>query len=379
MRNWIVAVSLVSLICARSYADADAKTMHTVQKGDTLQKISKRYHISIPDLKSANNLSSVKLAIGDRIVIPEKGTAAASQADTPRKEKSALKAVAEKSTYAVKKGDNVATIARLHGMSESELMAVNGLKSAKLKPGQQLTVKKAVQSLYTVKEGDNIWSIARKHNMSVNQLKEINGLSDSTLQVNQKLAVAKKEHQQRTHSTEADDEHAERAAYDPKTTPIIASAKIAEVKELSRTEEVADMNLQDRLLLFARKMLHLPYRFGGNGIAAVDCSSYVQKVFSIAGIQLPRSAREQFRVGEEVHKSELNVGDLVFFQTYASFPSHVGIYMGNNLFIHASSREKRVTIDNLNHPYYVSRYIGAKRLLPEAELEGLELQLMPKK
>ncbi|KAF0185821.1 MAG: endopeptidase LytE [Nitrospirae bacterium] len=378
MRNWIVAVSLASLICAGSSADADAKTVHTVQKGDTLQKISKRYHVSIPDLKSANNLSSVKLALGDKIVIPEKSAASASQAATARKEKSALKANAEKSTHSVKKGDTVASIARLHGMSEAELKAVNGLKTAKLKIGQQLTVKKSVQSVYTVKEGDNIWSIARKHNMSVEQLKEINGLADSNLKVNQKLALAIKEQPQRTRSTEADDDHAEQAVFDPKTTPIIASAKIAEVKELSKTEEVADMSLKDRLLLFARKMLHLPYRFGGNGIAAVDCSSYVQKVFSIAGIQIPRSAREQFRVGEAVHKSELNVGDLVFFQTYASFPSHVGIYMGNNLFIHASSREKRVTIDNLNHPYYVSRYIGAKRLIPEAELDGLELQLTPK-
>lgn len=378
MRNWIVAVSLASLICAGFSADADAKTVHTVQKGDTLQKISKRYHVSIPDLKSANNLSSVKLALGDKIVIPEKGAAASSQAATARKEKSALKANAEKSTHTVKKGDTVASIARLHGMSEAELKAANGLKTAKLKIGQQLTVKKSVQSVYTVKEGDNIWSIARKHNMSVEQLKEINGLADSNLKVNQKLALAIKEQPQRPHAAEADDDNAAHAAFDPKTTPIITSAKIAEVKELSRTEEVADMSLKDRLLLFARKMLHIPYRFGGNGIAAVDCSSYVQKVFGIAGIQLPRSAREQFRVGEAVHKSELNVGDLVFFQTYASFPSHVGIYMGNNLFIHASSREKRVTIDNLNHPYYVSRYIGAKRLLPEADLDGLELQLTPK-
>ena len=378
MRNWIVAVSLASLLCAGSFADADAKTVHTVQKGDTLQKISKRYHVSIPDLKTANNLSSVKLAIGDRIVIPAKGKTAASQSDVSRKEKSAQKSVAEKSVHTVKKGDTIATVAKQHGITEKELRAANGLKSAKLKIGQQLTIRKASQSQYVVKEGDNIWSIARRHDMSVDELKDLNGLSDSNLKINQKLVLAKKPEQQKSRPMEASEERTERISYDPKTTPIITSAKIAEVKELSKTEEVADMSLKDRLVLFAKKMLHIPYRFGGNGIAAVDCSSYVQKVFNIAGIQLPRSAREQFTVGEAVSKSELNVGDLVFFRTYASFPSHVGIYMGNNLFIHASSREKKVTIDNLDHPYYVSRYIGAKRLLPDETLEGLELQVEPK-
>ncbi len=374
MRNWIVAASLASLLCAGSFADADAKTVHTVQKGDTLQKISNRYHISIPDLKAANNLSSVKLAIGDKIVIPEKGKTAASQSGAARTEKSAQKAIVDQSVHTVKKGDSIAIVAKQHGMSEKELKAANGLKSAKLKVGQQLTVKRATPALYTVKQGDNIWTIARKHNMQVDELKAINGLSDSNLKVNQKLVLANKTEPQRTRSTEGEEDRPERIAYDPKTTPIITSAKIAEVKELSKSEEVADMSLKDRLLLFAKKMLHLPYRFGGNGIAAVDCSSYVQKVFHIAGIQLPRSAREQFTVGEEVSKSELNVGDLVFFRTYASFPSHVGIYMGNNLFIHASSREKRVTIDNLDHPYYTSRYIGAKRMFPDAKLDVLDLQ-----
>jgi cell wall-associated NlpC family hydrolase len=91
----------------------------------------------------------------------------------------------------------------------------------------------------------------------------------------------------------------------------------------------------------------------------------VQRVFSLVGIDLPRTAREQFRAGELISKEELSVGDLVFFRTYASFPSHVGIYIGNNLFIHASSRAKRVTITSLDTPYFLRRFIGAKRLIPE--------------
>jgi peptidoglycan DL-endopeptidase LytE len=77
---------------------------------------------------------------------------------------------------------------------------------------------------------------------------------------------------------------------------------------------------------------------------------------------LPRTAREQFERGAEVSHGDLQKGDLVFFRTYASFPSHVGIYLGNNRMIHASSRDRRVVVSTLNTPYYRSRYLGAKRI-----------------
>ena len=117
-------------------------------------------------------------------------------------------------------------------------------------------------------------------------------------------------------------------------------------------------------------MLHLPYKFGGTGSIGLDCSAYVQKVYSLAGFTIPRSAREQFQVGDLVDKKELSIGDLVFFRTYASFPSHVGIYLGNNLFIHASSLSKKVTIDSLEAPYYFRRFIGAKRIAQPEDQEA---------
>jgi len=95
--------------------------------------------------------------------------------------------------------------------------------------------------------------------------------------------------------------------------------------------------LTGRVLLYARDLLGVPYRFGGATLRAIDCSAFVQKVFRSIGIDLPRTAREQFKIGREVDRVDIAKGDLVFFKTYSRYyPSHVGIYIGDNYFIHAS-------------------------------------------
>lgn len=144
---------------------------------------------------------------------------------------------------------------------------------------------------------------------------------------------------------------------------ISQSSPGSETEAASPSRELSDMSMQERLVLFAKKLLDIPYRFGGNSLLGIDCSAYVQKVYNVIGVSLPRSAREQFTEGDPVDMEELSIGDLVFFKTYASFPSHVGIYLGNSLFIHASSRSKKVTIDSLDTPYYFKRFIGAKRVI----------------
>lgn len=112
----------------------------------------------------------------------------------------------------------------------------------------------------------------------------------------------------------------------------------------------------------AARFIGTPYLFGGESGSGIDCSSFVQKVFQEHQISLPRTAREQIQLGTDVATSELRKGDLVFFRTYASYPSHVGIYLGDGKMIHASSGKGEVTISDLNSEYYRSRYIGAKRV-----------------
>ena len=117
-----------------------------------------------------------------------------------------------------------------------------------------------------------------------------------------------------------------------------------------------------RIVSTSMDYLGVPYYFGGTTPAAFDCSGYVQYVFAQAGISLPRTADVQYEVGTPISTTDLVPGDLVFFSTYTYGASHVGIYVGDGNFIHASS-SRGVTISSLGEAYYSSRYIGARRIL----------------
>lgn len=111
----------------------------------------------------------------------------------------------------------------------------------------------------------------------------------------------------------------------------------------------------------AEKYLKTPYRFGGDSPKGFDCSGFVKFVYNKHGKKLPRTADVQYKVGKKIERTSLKPGDLVFFNTYASGASHVGIYYGSGKFIHASS-SRGVMISKLDEPYWKPRYLGARRL-----------------
>lgn len=115
------------------------------------------------------------------------------------------------------------------------------------------------------------------------------------------------------------------------------------------------------IVSFAMKFLNTPYVWSGNKPSGFDCSGFTYYVFSQHGINLPRIADEQFKAGIQVSQPQL--GDLVFFTTYKPGPSHVGIYIGNNQFIHSSSARGYVTITSLSKPYYKARYLGGRNVI----------------
>ena len=120
--------------------------------------------------------------------------------------------------------------------------------------------------------------------------------------------------------------------------------------------------LAGRIISTSMDYLGVPYVFGGTSPYGFDCSGYVQYVFAKAGIDLPRTADVQYEVGTPISTTELVPGDLVFFETYTYGASHVGIYVGDGNFIHASS-SRGVTVSSLSQAYYSSHYIGARRIL----------------
>lgn len=104
------------------------------------------------------------------------------------------------------------------------------------------------------------------------------------------------------------------------------------------------------------------YRTGGNTKSGVDCSGFTVAVYAAAyGLAIPRVSREQYRVSRKISTTELQEGDLVFFNTNGRGVSHVGVYLGNNKFIHASV-SRGVMVNDLYESYYLKRYIGAGRL-----------------
>jgi peptidoglycan endopeptidase LytE len=371
---FIVIFIIASFITGNIYAD----TTYTIKKGDSPYKIAKKFKVKIQDIVKINNLKPYNLKPGTKITIPS------NKKEAPHKNKlnsssppfskegngarlpsvgqgfsgeniETVKRQEDSLYHIVKRGDTLFSLSKKYSISIDELKEINNLRSKKLKIGRKLLVKRTGPRNYTVKKGDNIWKIAKKFNIDPDELMDINDLETDLLKPGRKILL------------EPVFEVTEIKSHDA----ILSQTHIEdEIKKTSESEEpdLKELSMKERLILFAKKLLNIPYRFGGNSLLGIDCSAYVQKVYSLIGINLPRSAREQFSEGNPVDKEDLSIGDLVFFRTYASFPSHVGIYLGNNLFIHASSKGKKVTINSLETPYYLKRFIGAKRLI-EGDVE----------
>ena len=123
--------------------------------------------------------------------------------------------------------------------------------------------------------------------------------------------------------------------------------------------------LRDEIVKTAKSFIGLPYRWGGSSSGyGFDCSGLSMTAYHLNGLNLPRSSKEQYRVGIPVKRGQLLRGDLVFFAiSKGRKVSHVGIYAGDDRFIHAPGRGKRVRIDSLSNRYFKSRYVGARTYL----------------
>jgi cell wall-associated NlpC family hydrolase len=158
---------------------------------------------------------------------------------------------------------------------------------------------------------------------------------------------------------------------------------MAEKKLFERLEEVR-LNVGDRVTEGASRVAHrasdlvvtamgflgVPYRRGGTSLeTGFDCSGFVKAMYEqTVGLILPRRANEQAAATQQIDKRELQPGDLVFFNTLKRTFSHVGIYVGDNKFIHSPKPGAQVRVEDMGIPYWASRFDGARRVLAPASV-----------
>jgi len=175
---------------------------------------------------------------------------------------------------------------------------------------------------YTVQSGDTLWGLARTWGVGVDTIKGTNSLAGDNLKVGQTLNIPE-------HGT-------------------------------SVSQPVSRGGFRN-VVSMAQNFLGIPYVSAGSSPRGFDCSGFTQYVYSLAGVRLPRVAASQFSIGTSISRNALSSGDLVFFSRGAGI-SHVGIYIGNGNFIHASS-SRGVAFDSLNSSYWMNKYVGARRIL----------------
>ena len=221
--------------------------------------------------------------------------------------------------------------------------------------------------VYSIRTGDTLDKISHRYNVSVSQITEINPqLKDKTGALPEGLIVIIPSASEVPGSVALEDDSS--LALLEAAPPTLNRVDLAINTQSRAGDRYRTNHLSSRgasqvrsMLNTAFSLLGTPYLMGGTGNGVFDCSGFVMRMFQTQGINLPRTADVQFNAGRKVMRGDEHAGDMVFFETYLPGPSHVGIYLGNGQFIHASS-SRGVTISSLKQPYYAHRYLGAKRV-----------------
>jgi cell wall-associated NlpC family hydrolase len=143
----------------------------------------------------------------------------------------------------------------------------------------------------------------------------------------------------------------------------ISAVSLPDIKHIDVLTHYDSLRL--RIIDKAKEHIGVNYMYGRADKNGFDCSGYVQFVYSQLGYTLPRSSYEQFNASKQLKEHDAKPGDLVFFTTRGTRISHVGIYLGNNAFIHSPSRGKQVCIDSLESGFFKTHFAGFGTMLLE--------------
>ena len=337
---------------------ASAKT-YTIKSGDTLSAIAVKHSTTVKNLKSWNNLKNDLIFPGQVIKVStgssESPLSIESTTDDTNSSSSDSSDVSSNETYTVKSGDTLYRIAQKHSITVSQLMSWNDLSNTIIYPAQVLKVKKpssngtsgstssssssgssaATATTYTVKSGDTLSKIARTYSMTVSQIKSLNDLTSDLIYVGQKLKISK----------EASD---------------LPSVSNPSSGSSSAQETIGNSAFTSKLISISKSLIGTKYVWGGTTPKGFDCSGFIHYVFNKAGHTMPRYTAEGY-YNRSYYVDSPKPGDLIFFSgTYKKGISHLGIYLGNNQFIHADNSGVRIT--STNNSYYKKHFECYKRL-----------------
>ena len=316
----LYALLLACSIAAVATRAAAETVKYTIKSGDTLYTIAHKHHTTIQEVIKANGMKRGEmLALGRVLKVPQDtyfpGKQKKRKSVTAKSKKKVLKTV----KYTIKRGDTLSAIAHKYHTSIAKVRSINGMKKGDvLKFGK--TLKVPVSSRYYAKKKKKSIKLAK----SISTLQSIEPDSDKTTK-------SKKFFWENIFSSRKKEE-------DKKAINIINLAK---------------------------KKLGKRYVWGAVGQRnTFDCSGLTKYIYKKNGINIPRTSIRQSKYGKRVSRKDLKIGDLVFFDTSKrrkGYVNHVGIYIGDNKFIHASSAKKKVIITSLNKAFYSQRFKGARR------------------
>lgn len=378
--RWVTAAAILSaavLLASAVPAPAADATTYVVQPGETLYRIAHRFGVSVSALAAYNHITDpTRLSIGQVLRIPATGTKAVQSQRLPTKPAPPQTVTYR---YTVSRGDTLASIAGRYGITVQNLMRANSLQSNLIRPGQRLIIPGTKITVKVPPPGPTITVKSPTGNSPDTQVAP--EPAPVTLAVGDTITVP----------------HPLRLRRGPgtyfTTTALVAPQSQAQVTAEAngwvevtlpegdsgwvRREELRGAPVTraigksyatgDAIVREAMQYVGTRYVWGGRSAGGLDCSGLVYIVFSAFAPDLGRvSSYDYFQMGVPVEPAELRPGDLVFFTTYAPGASHVGIYVGERKFIHAASSTQQVTIAILDEPYYVARYIGARRIVAPA-------------